>query len=110
MSNSDVFTGHCLPSAGFKKRHHFATLFLYSIHRHLTRPLRQAPGRVIVRHPLALLAVIFLLLASAVSRAAPEFPAPPASGAWLNGSLDLLEDPDGNLAVEDLELTSVHLA
>ncbi len=56
-----------------------------------------------MRHPLALLAVIFLLLASAVSRAAPEFPAPPASGAWLNGSLDLLEDPDGNLAVEDLE-------
>ncbi|KSM48751.1 sensor domain-containing diguanylate cyclase [Pseudomonas aeruginosa] len=58
-----------------------------------------------MRHPLALLAVIFLLLASAVSRAAPEFPAPPASGAWLNGSLDLLEDPDGNLAVEDLEQT-----
>ncbi len=44
MSNSDVFTGYCLSSAGFEKCHHLAILFLYSIHRHLTRPLRQAPG------------------------------------------------------------------
>ncbi|RIZ46664.1 hypothetical protein AXX04_27870 [Pseudomonas aeruginosa] len=56
-----------------------------------------------MRHPLALFTVVFLLLASAASNAAPELPAGPASGAWLNGSLDLLEDPDGNLAVEDLE-------
>ena len=56
-----------------------------------------------MRHPLALFTVVFLLLASAASNAAPELPTGPASGAWLNGSLDLLEDPDGNLAVEDLE-------
>lgn len=56
-----------------------------------------------MRHPLALFTVVFLLLASAASNAAPELPTGPASGVWLNGSLDLLEDPDGNLAVEDLE-------
>ncbi|MBF3251382.1 hypothetical protein HKW75_19435, partial [Pseudomonas aeruginosa] len=103
MSNSDVFTGYCLSSAGLANRHHFATFFLYSIHRHLTRPPPEAPGRFIVRHPLAQFAVVFLLLASAASNAAPGLPTGPASGAWLNGSLDLLEDPDGNLAVEDLE-------
>lgn len=52
-----------------------------------------------MRHPLALIAVLFLLLAGATSGAASG----PPGGAWMNGSLALLEDPDGSLQVDDLE-------
>ncbi|MGV8744046.1 7TMR-DISMED2 domain-containing protein, partial [Pseudomonas aeruginosa] len=54
-------------------------------------------------HPIAQFAFVFLLLAGAASNAALVLLTGPASGGWLSGSLDLLEDPDGNLAVEDLE-------